>query len=182
MNNQVALFEHDSDDALFVDREDAKKRYTAKQFSAIEAKRELILLCVGAGMPVEAIARAGGVNVRTVQALAANNAQQVAGNREAMVAALQKMGMRWLGLAQAREGDAKFSELVVGMGIAIQRGNELALLGMDATDKTIQLEEAKSDIQERVKRLLKKNDELRVAGSVGKDAKNVTLAVMETKG
>ncbi len=121
-DEQLALLDADADDALFVPREDLAKRYTAEQAKGIEAKGETILVLFGYGVPVERIAQLQHVNVRTVNALVAKSAEKVARNRQECAQALHTLGMGWFGLAKAKEHEAKFSELVVAGGIAMQRG------------------------------------------------------------
>jgi hypothetical protein len=151
---QLSLIEAESDDALFTPSPDLPKRYTAEQARNIEAKRDMILLLFGTGIPVERIAATAKVNRRTVEALVAKDAERVALNRQEFAQTLHRLGASWFGLAKTKEHEAKFSELVVAAGIATQRGNEVGLLGASAEETRDTEAEVISDVGQRVREML----------------------------
>lgn len=118
----------ESDAAFFLSPEQLRKRYTAAQTREIEGKRELILMCLAAGFPVEDVARNARVNLRTVQALVARDGEKVAGNLKTLGVAIRTLGARWYALARAKESDATFIQLAQAASFAVQRSNEIEVI------------------------------------------------------
>lgn len=117
----------ESDDALFLDAADSRKRYTGSTVEKIELKRNYILDLIACGLPADLIASRTKSSTRTVQLLGAKYAQEVAGNIPRFTAALRNKAARWMQLADGKAEDAKFGELMVGVGIALQRTQEMEL-------------------------------------------------------
>jgi hypothetical protein len=111
---QAALFDGESDDSLFIVREELERRYTAEQARKIDSRRELIVLAVAGGWPVERIAAAARCSCRTVRALAAREAEKVACSTRDYAKILRACSMRWLALAKTRDTEANFKDLVSG--------------------------------------------------------------------
>jgi hypothetical protein len=152
---QIALFDAESDGALFLPPDVVAKRYTAAQVRALEAKRGLILLCVSAGVPVTDIATHAAVSVRTVQALAGRDAQKVASDKKAFGAGLHALGGRWFGLAVLKEGEASALQLAMMGSMAVQRGNEVLLTAEVEGEKIVDIETGSAvDARDRVRRFL----------------------------
>ena len=128
-NLQPELAFSEEDCALLLPQQESRKRYTADQVQQLEYKRNAIVLLLGFGCPVEVIARQLHVNLRTVAALAARNAEEVAGSMKMLGETSLALGARWLGLAKMREHDASFLQLATGAGIAIDKGLALSAMG-----------------------------------------------------
>jgi hypothetical protein len=134
MSDQLTLIEAGSDDALLLPRAEMEKRYTGKTVARIETKRNYILDLLAVGLPIEIIAKRTHSNKRIVVALGALYAQQVASDSMRFAQALRAKASRFLFLADQKAGDAKFGELMVGVGIATQRAQELEAGASALTD------------------------------------------------
>lgn len=122
---QVELFAPgESEGAFFLPASELSKRYTAAQAREIEGKRELIIKCIAAGFPIEDIARDGRVSIRTVTALAALDAEKVAGNLRSHAQAMRLMSARALGIMRAKEGEATYIQAATAASYLAQRANE----------------------------------------------------------
>src|SRR5262245_66654614 len=97
------LFESADDSALLFAQDERRKRYTAEQANALEWKRNAIVCLLAADWPVEVIARELHCNLRTVNALAARCAEEVAGRTTEFAQVCHRLGARWFGLAKTRE-------------------------------------------------------------------------------
>jgi hypothetical protein len=118
----------ESDAAFFLSDSQLRKRYTAALAREVEGKRELILMCLAAGFPVEDIAKNARVNYRTVQALAARDGERVAGELKTLGRAIRSTGARWYALARTKEGEATFIQLATAASYALQRSNEIEVI------------------------------------------------------
>lgn len=127
---QPALFDGESDDALFLERADLEKRYTAVQAMKIDSRRELICLAVASGWPVERIAVAGRCSTRTVRALAAREAEKVALGTADYVKILRQKCARWLVLAGTKDVDASFKDLIAAVSYLGNQANQMEAAGM----------------------------------------------------
>ena len=136
MSDQLPLISAESDDALFLNPDQLReqKRYTATTVEKIELKRNYILDLVACGLPAEIVAKKTKSSSRTVKLLAAKYAQVIANNIPEFARALRSKAARWTVLADGKAEDAKFSELMVGVGIAVQRAQEMELAGQSAGD------------------------------------------------
>lgn len=136
MSDQLAMTEilESSDEALFLDAAETRKRYTATTVEKLELKRNYILDLIACGLPADLIAEKTKASTRTVRLLGAKYAQQVAASIPQFTAALRGKAARWMQLADTKAEDAKFGELMVGTGIALQRAQELELAGAAAGD------------------------------------------------
>jgi hypothetical protein len=157
VDNQALLFEPQEDPALLFCDEELAKRYTADQACKLRWKREAIVMLIAAGWPTEDIARRLEVNTRTVRALAARDAEKVAGSLKSLGGAMLQTGARWFGLARAKESEAQFRDLAIAGGIALQRGGELLAMGEVAEEtnsKRADRELERSGAAERIRAML----------------------------
>ena len=143
--HELELFDPstDADAAFFLPEAELRKHYTAQQAQAVSWKRNLIVMCIASGWPVEQIARAAHVSTRTVLALAGRESEQVAGKIKEFGQALHTLGARWYGLARAKEGEATFIQLAQAASFAVQRGSEVlqaAGTGEEAPEEVLQSE------------------------------------------
>lgn len=118
----------ESDAAFFLSSEQLRKRYTATQVREVEGKRELILMCIAAGFQWDYIAEKARVSSRTVTALAARDAEKVAGNLKEFGLAIRATAARWYGLARGKEHEASFIQLAQAASFALQRSNEIEVI------------------------------------------------------
>lgn len=152
-HEQPALFEPTDADAFFLDSAELTKRYTAAQVRKIESVRELVLMAVSSGWPVEDIASAAHLNTRTVLALAARDAEKVAGNIKGFSRCLHGLGARWYALARAKEDSANFIQLAQAASFAVQRGSELlavAAMGEVSEENVVNIEPEQRDVRARL--------------------------------
>lgn len=138
------LFSGESDAAFFLSEDQLAKRYTADQAQAVSWKREAVCMLVAAGWPIQDIATRLHMNTRTVIALAGVHASKVAGDKKTFGKILHGLGARWFGLAQAREGEAEFRDLVIAGGIATQRGSEVLAMGESGGENVLEMEAEQS--------------------------------------
>jgi hypothetical protein len=154
VDGQALLFEPEEESALLFGDEELTKRYTADQACKLRWKREAIVMLVAAGWPTEDIARRLEVNTRTVRALAARDAEKVAGSLKTLGGAMLQTGARWFGLARAKESEAQFRDLAIAGGIALQRGGELLAMGEVAEESSPKRELERSGAAERLRAML----------------------------
>lgn len=126
---QPALFELQEDGALLFSNDECVKRYTAEQAKNLEWKRNAIILLLGSDWPVETIASQLHISTRTVRAIAARNAQEVAGSSKMFARICQGLGARWLGLAKTKEHEASFLQLATAGAIAVDKAVLLDSMG-----------------------------------------------------
>lgn len=119
------------DNALLFSREQLleTKRYTAEQVKGLEWKRNAVVLLLASDWPVETIASQLGVNTRTVRAIAARSAQEVAHSSKMFARICQGLGARWLGLAKTKENEASFLQLATAGAIAVDKAVLLESMG-----------------------------------------------------
>lgn len=126
---QMSLIAGESDEALLVPRTEAAKRFTGATVDKLELKRNYILDLLGFGMPVETVAERTGASTRVVNLLGAKYAQLVASRNLEFAKVLKAKAAEFLFYASQKAPQAKFGELMVGVGIAAQRGLELEIAG-----------------------------------------------------
>lgn len=131
---QALLFDLEDDDALLFSRTDLErtKRYTAEQVRNLEWKRDAIVMLLASDWPVEHIATRLHVNTRTVRAIAARSAAEVAGTAKMFGRVCQGLAARWMGLARTKEQEASFLQLVTAAGIATDKAQLLDAMGQVA--------------------------------------------------
>jgi hypothetical protein len=81
--------------------------------------------------------------------------ESIAGSQKTLGQYLLAHGARWVGIASTKEEQADFKSLMIGAGIAIQRGAEA--LGMGASEERVEtkaIELERDSVAERVRRLL----------------------------
>jgi hypothetical protein len=122
---QLSLIEGESDEAMLVPREVAAKRYTAATADKLEARRNHILDLLAFNLPINFIAERTGCNHRIVSLIGAKHCQVVATNAVAFAGVLKAKAAKFLFFAEQKAPDAKFGELMVGVGIATQRAEEM---------------------------------------------------------
>ncbi len=133
------LFDAIDDSALLYTPTQLKaKRYTAKQISKLGQVREAVFMLLPM-WPVEDIARRLGLNKRTVTALAAADTEKVARTSGEFKNLLRSTASRWLAIARSREHEASFQQLVIGLGILLDKARDLDMLGQmgDTSEKEI---------------------------------------------
>jgi hypothetical protein len=131
---QLSLIEGESDEALLVPREVAAKRYTAATADKLEARRNHILDLLAFNLPINFIAERTGCNHRIVSLIGAKHCQIVATNAVAFAGVLKAKAAKFLFFAEQKAPDAKFGELMVGVGIATQRAEELETRAASTAD------------------------------------------------
>lgn len=140
-DQQPVLFQGPEDDnALLLPAEERRKRYTASQAAELERLHAAVMMLL-ACWPVEAIARELNLNTRTVRALAARDAEKVAGLEKGFADILLRTGARWIALARTREHEASFRDLNIGAGILMDHARALAMMGQvegEAATKEVQ--------------------------------------------
>lgn len=124
---QLSLIEAESDEALLIPRHEMEKRYTARTVAKVELKRNYILDLLAFGLPIETIAEKTHASTRIVQRLGALYSQQVAADAMKFAQVLKAKAAKFLFLAEQKAEGAKFGELMVGVGIAMQRAQEAEL-------------------------------------------------------
>jgi hypothetical protein len=77
--------------------EELSKRFTAEQAEKLQWKVRAMVLLLGAGWPVEVIARELNVSHHTVSALAARESEKVAGSAKEFERCLRSLAARWFG-------------------------------------------------------------------------------------
>lgn len=132
---QPALFVGEEDAAILFPPEVLRKRYTAEHAAELERLATAICMLLPT-WPVETIARQLHVNLRTVRALAAREAEKVAGCSSGCAEVLMRTGFRWVALARSREHEAGFKDLTVGAGIIMQHARDLAAMGQIEQEKS----------------------------------------------
>jgi hypothetical protein len=128
------LLEGESDEALLVPREVAAKRYTATTADKLEERRNHILDLLSFNLPINFIAERTGCSHRIVSLLGAKHCQTVATNAVAFAGVLKAKAAKFLFFAEQKAPDAKFGELMVGVGIATQRAEEMEARAGGAAD------------------------------------------------
>ena len=126
---QAVLLEVEDSDGVLFSREERKARYTARQVSELERLREAVFMLLPA-WPIEDIARRLHMNTRTVRALAAQDAEKLAGSKRDFTNVLRSTADRWLALARTRESEATFQQLAIGLGIIMDKARDLELMGL----------------------------------------------------
>jgi hypothetical protein len=152
--DQPALFDHESESAIFLSVDELSKRYTSEQALAVDWKRRAVVLLLATGMPAEVIARELNMSTRTVGAVAAKCSEKVAGSRKEFAGFLMEKGGRWFGLAQAKESEATFLNLVMAGSLAVQRAAELQLTSEVEGENVLQCDDDKSGTRDKVLRFL----------------------------
>lgn len=138
-----ALFSDQEGAALFLHPDERSKRYTAEKCRSLEAKEDLIILCITRGIGVELVAKAAHVETRTIRALVARAAEQVTRSSKELSVAMLRKSAKFLFLADLRAEEACFRDLMIGAGIAAQHGRELQLMGEIVEEKIV-----KEDVDE----------------------------------
>lgn len=131
---QLSLIDGESEEALLLPAEEARKRYTGSTAEKLEVRRNLILLALGAGFAVEYIAREAHCSTRTVKILGAKYATQAARSTGEMCKVLGSLAMKAAFHLDQKLTDAKPGELGVIMGIALQRKLEMEAYGSGQGD------------------------------------------------
>ena len=124
-NEQLALIDGESEEALLLPQEEVQKRYTGRTADRLRQKRNHILDLLGIELPIEEIAQRTESSTRIVKLLGAKYSQTVAGNLRHFSQLFKAKAARFLFLAQTKEGDAKFSDLIAAASFLSQRGMEM---------------------------------------------------------
>jgi len=142
-NEQLALIDGESDEAMMLPRDEAVKRYTARTAEKLEIRRDCILALIGCGLPVDFIAEKAHCSSRIVKLLGAKYATAVAQNTRKMCDVLGALAMKAAFHLDGKLADARPGELGVIMGISLQRKQEmeLGLTPLDDGEKAIELEQ-----------------------------------------
>lgn len=158
-NTQLALIEGESDEVMLEPVIVLQKRYTAAVVEKIELKKNYILDLLGFGLPIETVAERTHSSTRTVNMLGAKYSELVAANSMNFAQVLKQKAARFLFLAEQKAPQAKFGELMVGVGIAAQRGQELELgaagalngdgAAIDVSEENQALQNARKFLEER---------------------------------
>ena len=125
---QPSLISGEDDSAVLFPREVLEKRYTAGQVKELERLRTAIIMLLPI-WPVADIARQLGMSTRTINSLAAAEAQKVAASKNSMVGVLRSSAMRNLALMRGKEDSAKYGELAVALGILMDKARDLDMTG-----------------------------------------------------
>lgn len=136
---QLELLAGESDEALLVPAAEAAKRFTATTAAKLEQRRRHILDLLAFNVPITWIASRCGCSHRIVTLLGAKYAQEVATDAVAFAQVLKAKAASFLFFAEQKAPDAKFGELMVGVGIATQRATEMevaanAVLSAESND------------------------------------------------
>lgn len=137
---QIELIEAGSDEALLLDYEDARKRYTARSAEKLAWRRDCILALLGCGLPVDVVAEKAHVSNRIVSLLGSKYAQLVAANSKTFAQTLKGAAAEALFHCKQKMKDAKYGELAVSVGIFAQRGQEAELAGAAHDPGSIEVE------------------------------------------
>lgn len=125
MSDQLTLLEGESDEALLIPHATATKRYTAATADKLEHRRKHILDLLTFNLPVSFIAERTGCSHRIVTLLGAKYAQEISSNAPTFASVLKAKAAKFLFLAEQKAEGARFGELMVGVGIATQRAEEM---------------------------------------------------------
>jgi len=116
------------DEDYFKSAAGLKRGYTHRQIRAINARKDLVLLCAQAGFGVNLIAEKARLDSKLVAALIAKESEKLTLNTKEFTAALKSMSARWLALANLKSDEAPFRDLVNGSSLALQRANDLTMV------------------------------------------------------
>jgi hypothetical protein len=150
---QQPLIEFEDDAAVLFSQEEMKVRYTARQVSELERLREAVFMLLPA-WPIEDIARRLHMNTRTVRALAAQDAEKLAGSKRDFTNVLRSTAARWLALARTRESEATFQQLAIGLGIIMDKARDLELMGLDGEKEFVKEDVDRVEAARRLRALM----------------------------
>jgi hypothetical protein len=134
VNEQMALIDGESDEALMLPQDEVAKRFTGTTVARLEEKRNGIVALFGCGLPVNYIAQVMHCSEKIVKLLGAKYSGLAARSSQEMGKVLGGLAMKAAFHIDQKMGDARVGELGVVMGIALQRKQEMELAGSAQDD------------------------------------------------
>jgi hypothetical protein len=126
---QMALFDQpEFEEALLLDGETLRKRYTAAQAEKIEWRMNACLYMLGRECPVEEIAVILHMNLRTVAAIAAQNGRKLGAFTAQFANELVADAASDIALARTKRDTASYKDLHIGAGIKMQHAAALKIV------------------------------------------------------
>jgi len=126
---QAALFgEPEFEPGLFLSGEDLRKRYTGKQATKMEWRRNACIRMLAYGIPAEDIAQDLHMNLRTIQALATQNGKTLAAFSEKFAGELMGSAAADIALAETKRHEASHKDLHIAAGIKMQHALAVKLV------------------------------------------------------
>lgn len=117
MNEQLALIDAESDEALLLPADAVRKRYTARQVEKIEARLDCIVTMLAWGIPFEKIATAAHVNHRTLTTIAGRYAERIGKDAVTLADYAAGKAAKFLYLADQKAETASAKDLAIMHGI-----------------------------------------------------------------
>lgn len=135
MNDQILLLTEESDEALLLPPVERRKRYTAAQVQKIEWREECILVMIAAQViPLDRIAEAAHVNLRTIKIMAARDAERIGRDTVKFGEYSAGLSASFLHKAEMKSDAATFKDLMIGHGIARDTALAMRAAGAAAGD------------------------------------------------
>lgn len=134
-DGQLSLIDGESDEALLLPPDKARKIYNAKIAGKLELRRNYVLDLLAFGVPVEVIEEKTHTCRRIIGQLGSQYAEQVASNGMQFARLFKSKAAKFLMLADAKADTAGFGALMVGAGIAAQRGQEAEMAAVPMGDE-----------------------------------------------
>lgn len=153
---QAALFDEPEFEAgLLMPAEERRKIYTGEQATKMDWRRNACIRMLAYRIPAEDIAADLHMNLRTIAALAQQNAMMLAGFSEKYAQELMASAAADIALADTKKQDASYKDLHIGAGIKMQHAMAVKLVadtGAPVTEVDAENEKLKA-FREKLKQL-----------------------------